>query len=689
MVLEELKKFEPFWNKWYLEERLGGGSYGDVYRIKRIEYGTVYYAALKVISIPKDRAELNEVSLYCGTKDQTRTYFDNIRQSIITEINMMERLKGKTNIVSYEDHDIIPKDHGKTPGYDIFIRMELLEDLGTAAAKDPIFFRNQNEIIKIGMDICEALKLCHGQRIIHRDIKPGNIFRSQDGDYKLGDFGIARNLSNDQLTMSIKGTYDYMAPEVYNREHYNTTADIYSLGMVLYHMLNGFRGPFLQSIEGVPSVDQKEDALIFRMKGEKLERPKNTSDRLAKVILKACAYKPEERYADIGEFKKALASIADEDIVCFDDKRVLDSQDDMLGEDRTVMINNMPQISSGDIFSCNPVEKIDNNRYEDDDAIPLIPIPDENYFVKSNQQVNAGSAKKDNSNNDGKYGREPEKDLPANKVSKNRKIIYIAGIAGSLIIAAFVIAIIFLNGNKEEAVLDKTKTDQTIDIDSDKRNNAKDPDQIINQTEPEIFTPQVAESIVVYGKEDENRYPEGVYTGDKFSEIQLMGDFRVSATDDTLVEGKLILDEKGTIKKSGTYKWKFEPEDKTKFETVTGTVYITAIIEDTIKGLKAVKAVEDKKALRDVDLSDCELTDLSILKGAGNLTYLQLDSNNLTDISDLKDCKNLKFISLNNNYNLSKVSVLLTLKHLNTVFLDSTNVSEEDLERINGICKNE
>ena len=95
MMQEYIRKFEPFWDKWYIVERLGGGSYGEVYKIKREEYGEIYYSALKVMSIPRDTNELNEVTLSCGTVEKTMTYFDNIRQSIVKEITMMERFKGE------------------------------------------------------------------------------------------------------------------------------------------------------------------------------------------------------------------------------------------------------------------------------------------------------------------------------------------------------------------------------------------------------------------------------------------------------------------------------------------------------------------------------------------------------------------------------------------------------------------
>ena len=145
MVQDEIKKYEPLWNKWYIEEWLGGGSFGDVYKIRREEFGKIYYSALKVISIPKDRSELMDVSMTCGSIEETKSYFDEMLKDIIQEIALMEELKGKTNIVSYEDHDIIPKNGGNDPGYDIFIRMELLEDLKRVRQNQPELFQFQTD----------------------------------------------------------------------------------------------------------------------------------------------------------------------------------------------------------------------------------------------------------------------------------------------------------------------------------------------------------------------------------------------------------------------------------------------------------------------------------------------------------------------------------------------------------------
>ena len=305
MTLETIKLYEPFFGKWYIEEKLGEGSYGAVYKIRSTDYnGKSYYSALKVISIPKDENERAEVELLCGTEENTRNYFQEQLNRFETEIELMNQFKGKTNIVSYEDHEIIPRE-GDQIGFDVFVRMELLEDLRKIQRMNAELLNNQIEIIHIGKDICNALEICMEHNIIHRDIKPGNIMRSKDGDYKLGDFGVARNLESTS-TMTKVGTLSFMAPEVENADSYDERADIYSLGMVLYELLNNNRAPFLPVGTQAVTATDKETARDLRMHGEQFPLPMCADRCLGEVVVKACAYAPEDRYQTATEFREAL-----------------------------------------------------------------------------------------------------------------------------------------------------------------------------------------------------------------------------------------------------------------------------------------------------------------------------------------------------------------------------------------------
>ena len=167
------------------------------------------------------------------------------------------------------------------------------------------------EIVKLGIDICTALEVCSKKEIIHRDIKPENIFVNDFGDFKLGDFGIARKLEGQISNLSRKGTPNYMAPEVFNGKDYDARADIYSLGIVLYRYLNNNRLPFLETEEQIKSPVERDNASAKRLRGEKLPAPSNASAKMAEVVLRACAYNPNARFQDATQMKRALQSVLD------------------------------------------------------------------------------------------------------------------------------------------------------------------------------------------------------------------------------------------------------------------------------------------------------------------------------------------------------------------------------------------
>ena len=291
-------------DKWKICRELGQGSYGTVYEIQREDFGGVYKAALKVITVPQSRTELQSVLDEGMTPPQAKQYFYSVVEDIGRECAIMSRLKGTGNIVSYEDHAVLR--HPDGIGWDILIRMELLHPLLPYVYEHPMARR---DIIRLGIDICKALELCQRYNIIHRDIKPENIFISDNGDYKLGDFGIARTIERTTSGLSKKGTYSYMAPEVYIGKKYGFSVDTYSLGLVLYRMLNKNRGPFLPQPPEAITFSSREQALARRMSGEPLPRPFYGEGRLGEIVLKACAFDPKDRYSSPQQFRQELEAI--------------------------------------------------------------------------------------------------------------------------------------------------------------------------------------------------------------------------------------------------------------------------------------------------------------------------------------------------------------------------------------------
>ena len=299
--MEIIKKFEPLFGEWYVEDIIGAGSFGRVYKIYREELGNRFYSALKYISLPADSNEMKQLRADGMDEQSISAYYFTMARDISSETTLMNKLRGNTNIVSFEDSKVVPKPNGI--GYDIFIRMELLDSLTNRMVEKTLSI---NEVAKLGIDICTALMLCAKYGIIHRDIKPDNIFISPNGDYKLGDFGIARQLEKTATFMSKKGTYNYMAPEVYKGEKYGATCDLYSLGLVMYRLLNKGRLPFLPEAPNPITANDREEALKRRFTGEKLPAPCNADEELSAIVLKACAYDPKDRFASAEAMRTAL-----------------------------------------------------------------------------------------------------------------------------------------------------------------------------------------------------------------------------------------------------------------------------------------------------------------------------------------------------------------------------------------------
>lgn len=285
---------------WETVRCIGSGSSGKVYELKKKdEYGGDFHCALKVISIPATQAEYDEMKSTMSEYAMRAKLREQVEE-ISNEYRLMGVLRGHPNIVNCEDQMIVP--HEDDAGWDIYIRMELLSSLTDYVHENGI---TTGEVIKLGTDICSALELCEKSGIIHRDIKPQNIFVSKYGVFKLGDFGVAKSTQINSARDKV-GTYSYMAPEVYRGKGYTSSVDIYSLGMVLYWLLNEKRGPFLPLPPHVPTKEEIADAQLRRYRGDPVPLPKNGNPALKRLVQKACSFRPDERFSSPAEMKQAL-----------------------------------------------------------------------------------------------------------------------------------------------------------------------------------------------------------------------------------------------------------------------------------------------------------------------------------------------------------------------------------------------
>lgn len=548
---------ETVFKDWTVDKCVGEGAFGKVYRITREDFGHIYEAALKVIEVPQAQSEVDAVRNDGMSEQNVTEYFRSVVEDIVDEFALMSRLKGNSNIVSYEDHSVVPKKDGF--GWDIYIRMELLTPLFTHIREHKMTVR---DVIQLGIDICHALEVCQKYNIIHRDIKPENIFVSDIGTYKLGDFGIARQLEKTSSGLSKKGTFTYMAPEVYKGLEYNSTVDIYSLGIVLYRFLNGNRSPFMPPAPEPIRYSDKERANIMRISGQRMPKPKNADGRLAEIVLKACAYNPSERYESAASMRQALEGILYSD----SESRLIYPKGDMLetkkedyildetnhGQKKTAKTEEEPKEGTvflfpnsekkPDILSENMVDgenPAENQQIFDKDVakgetveekgraltdeaksknVPQERAVAENaYAGKAGQTagkntVGAAEAIAEN-NSTAKTGKEKKKFLPV--------VFPIAGVA---LIAVVIIAVAMSGGNSSKQENGKSgKAANVMETAVADRGKEKKKEQLTSEEEQTIFVPDFSDLSLAEAEKRAEEYRLIVKTAKKYSDTVKKG----------------------------------------------------------------------------------------------------------------------------------------------------------------------
>jgi serine/threonine-protein kinase len=160
------------------------------------------------------------------------------------------------------------------------------------------------EIVRIMGEVCAGLQYSHQRGVVHRDIKPGNIMMTADGQVKIADFGIAR-LENSSMTQvgTLIGTPSYMAPEQFRGEPVDLRADIWSAGVMLYQLLTGekpFEGGFSAVMHKALNTEPPPPSQLSV----------TTPRGFDAVITRALAKRPDDRFRSAGEFAEAIRAAA-------------------------------------------------------------------------------------------------------------------------------------------------------------------------------------------------------------------------------------------------------------------------------------------------------------------------------------------------------------------------------------------
>ncbi|MFC4009983.1 protein kinase [Nonomuraea purpurea] len=207
-------------------------------------------------------------------------------------------------VVSVHDYGIVQDDGGTVP----YLVMQLVEGQTLAELLDGQGWLPVSRAIGVALQVCRGIAAVHKAGVVHRDIKPSNIMLTERGDVKVMDFGIAK-ISEDTTGITEPGagaigTLPYMAPERFDNVPAATSADLYSVGCVLYEMLTG-RRPF--SATGPALIQQHHRAVPRPLHELRSDLPEGLSELVMRLLAKDPKERPTAREA---EHKLATLSVA-------------------------------------------------------------------------------------------------------------------------------------------------------------------------------------------------------------------------------------------------------------------------------------------------------------------------------------------------------------------------------------------
>ena len=295
MTLEKLKSLEPLFGSWYVDGVVAQGKNSVVYRGIRMEQGREAYCAIKTSCFPKSKDEFDR-AMASGKYKNEAQYLDALEKTLTNNLEKMMSLRTNPNIIRYDNYRIIKGENC----FDVIILMELLTPMSDYLSPKRM---TRREVAKLGINLCNALEGFRRCSVMHREIKPENIFVDAGGNYKLGNFGLStfadtKIYSGDNLA--------YIAPEVYRESADDFCSDVYSVGILMYKFINNNRMPFLPDFPAPITASDREKAFERRMSGELLVKPALADVELSKIVFKAAAFRPQDRYADPKALYSAL-----------------------------------------------------------------------------------------------------------------------------------------------------------------------------------------------------------------------------------------------------------------------------------------------------------------------------------------------------------------------------------------------
>jgi serine/threonine protein kinase len=247
-------------------ERLGLGSFGEVWKVRDIEREgrAPYYVA----KIPRNK---------------------NFNSRFRKEADICKQLKGHPNAIKIVE---VVEHRGRVVLIQEFVEGRSLQELMFGSLEE-------SEKERIILQLVEVVAHAHKNLIVHRDIKPENVLIGRDGLLKLLDYGVAKELKDKDMSSTMVGSRPYMAPEQIMGES-QIASDVWALGVIMYFLYT----------EMLPFYEDNEKALMDLILSREPDPPRQIEPdipmELEKIILKCLKKDPQERFADATILKRAI-----------------------------------------------------------------------------------------------------------------------------------------------------------------------------------------------------------------------------------------------------------------------------------------------------------------------------------------------------------------------------------------------
>lgn len=243
---------------------------------------------VKIISIPASQVQLDALLLTGAYRDpaDAMDYFKSVADGIVKEAEILQKLSKLDGFLSYDGWQVVPKENGRL-GSHIYLLGAYRRSLERHMRRSRM---THLEAVNLGLDLCQALTICRRAGYMYVDLKPSNVFISKNREYRIGDIGFVELDSLKYTSHPGKYFSAYSAPEGKDAMNtINTTADTYSVGMILYQVFNDGQLP-------VPSKDPNKAVLP----------PVNADYEISGIIMKAISPNPEDRWSSPMEMGQAL-----------------------------------------------------------------------------------------------------------------------------------------------------------------------------------------------------------------------------------------------------------------------------------------------------------------------------------------------------------------------------------------------